>query len=79
MQSHCSPVSLLSDLTRGFWLLMNFEGMLSWYEVFCNRVVKGISDHFIMQIKLFYCNRNLTLQWQSERKGVGMIVFNDTE
>lgn len=48
-------------------------------KVFCHRVVKGISDHFIMQIKLFYCNRNLTLLWQSERKRVGMIVFSDTE
>lgn len=47
--------------------------------MFCNRVVKGISDHFIMQIKLFYCNRNLTLLWQSERNRVGMVVFNDTE
>lgn len=47
--------------------------------MFCNRIFKGISGHFIMQIKLFYCNRNLTLLWQSEGNRVGMVVFNDTE
>lgn len=78
MQSHFSSVFLLSDLTCGFWLLVNFEGMVSWYEVFCNREVKGTSEHF-MQIKPFYCNRNLTLLWQSERNRVGIVVFNDIE
>lgn len=79
MQPHFSLVFLLSDLTCGFWLLVNFEGMVSWYEVFCNRVVKEISDHFTMQIKSFYCNRSLISLWQSERNRVGMIVLNDTE
>lgn len=76
----CSHTSLVSCcLTFAFWLLVNFEGMISWYEVFNNRVVKGISVSFIMQIELFYCNRRLTLLWQSERNMLGMVVFNGTE
>lgn len=47
--------------------------------MFYNRVVKGIAVSFIMQIKLFYSNRKLTLLWQSERNKVGMVVFNGTE
>lgn len=77
----CSHTCLLISccLTFRFWLLVNFEGMVSWCEVFYNRVVKGISVSFIMQIKLFYSNRKLTLLWQSERNKVGMVVFNGTE
>lgn len=75
MQSHFSPVFLLSDLICGFGLLVNFKGMVSWYEVFCNRNVKGTSDHF-MQIKFFYCSRNWTLLWQSERNRVGVMALN---
>lgn len=75
---HTSPL-VFCCLTFGFWLLVNFEGMVSWYEVFCSRVVKGISDHFIVHIKVIYCKRNLTSLWQSERNRVGMAVFEDIE
>lgn len=78
VQSHFSLVFLLSDLTCGFWLMVKFEGIVSWYEVFSDREIKGTSDHF-MQIKLVYCKRNLTLLWQYERNRVGIVVFNDTE